>query len=59
MMASLLFSSLCVVRCGAGVIRVRVVIMIGRWAEGSVCTVRHVVFCSSVGEQKVMSGEVV
>ena len=40
-----------------GVRRVRVVIMIGRWSEGSVCTVRHVVFCSSVREQKVMSGE--
>ena len=35
----------------------RVVVMIERWSEGSVCAVRHVVFCSSVGEQKVMSGE--
>ena len=40
-----------------GVRHVRVVIMIGRWSEGSVCAVRHVVFCSSVGEQKVRSGE--
>ena len=39
-----------------GVRRVRVGIMIGRSSEGSVCTVRHVVFCSNVG-QKVMSGE--
>ena len=46
---------MCVIRCG---VCVRcVVIMIGRWSEGSVCMVRHVVFCSSVGEQKVMSGE--
>ena len=35
---------------------VLVVIMIVRWSAGSVCTVRHVVFCSSVREQKVMSG---
>ena len=61
MMASLLFCNLCVLSgvawvLGVGVRRVRV-IMIGRWSEGSVCTVRHVVFCSSVGEQKVMSGE--
>ena len=48
---------MCVIRCGVGVRHVRVVIMIGRWSEGSVCTLRHVVFCSSVGEQKVMSGE--
>ena len=47
---------MCVIRCGVGVRRVRVV-LIGRWSEGSVCTVRHVVFCSGVGEQKVMSGE--
>ena len=40
-----------------GVRRVRVVIMIRRWSEESVCTVRHVVLRSSVGEQKVMSGE--
>ena len=40
-----------------GVRRVHVVIMIGRWSEGSVWTVRHVVFCSTVGEQKVMSRE--
>ena len=46
-----------VIQCGVGVRRVRVVIMIGRWSAGSVCTVRHVVFCFSVGEQKVMSGE--
>ena len=52
--ALLLF--VCVIRCGAGVRRVHVVIMIGRWSEGSVCTVCRVVFCSSVGEQKVMSG---
>ena len=44
------------VLCGVGRC-VRVVIMIGRLAEGSVCTVRHVVFSSSVGEQKVISGE--
>ena len=36
--------------------RVRVVVMIGRWSERSVCTVRHVVFCSSVGEQKYVWG---
>ena len=48
---------MCVIRCGVGVRRVCVVIMIGRWSEESVCTVRHVVFCYSVGEQKVMSGE--
>ena len=47
---------MCVVRCGVGVMRV-CCIMIGTWSEGSVCTVHHVVFCSSVGEQKVMSGE--
>ena len=47
---------MCVIRCGVGVRRVHVV-MIGRWSEVSVRTVRHVVFCSSVGEQKVMSGE--
>ena len=52
-----LLQFVCVIRCGVGVRRVRVVIMIGRWSEGSVCTVRHVVFCSSVGEQKVMSGD--
>ena len=46
----------CVIRCGVGVRRVYVII-IGRWSEGSVCTVRHVVFCSSVGELKVMSWE--
>ena len=40
-----------------GVRHVRVVIMIGRWSERSVCTVCHVVLCSSVGEQNVMSGE--
>ena len=48
---------MCVIQCGVGVRHVRIVIMIGRWSEGSVCTVRHVVFCSSDGEQKVMSGE--
>ena len=48
---------MCVIRCGVGVRRVHIFIMIGRWSEGSVCTVLHVVFCSSVGEQKVMSGE--
>ena len=48
---------MCDIRCGVGVRRVHVVIMSGRWSERSVCTVRHVVFCSSVGEQKVMSGE--
>ena len=48
---------MCVILCGLGVRRVRVVIMIGRWSEGSVCTVRHMVFCSNVGEQKVMSRE--
>ena len=45
------------IRCGVGVRRVCVVIMTGRWSEGSVWTVRHVVFCSTVGEQKVMPGE--
>ena len=30
---------------------VRVVIMIGRCSEGSLFIVRHVVFCSTVGEQ--------
>ena len=45
-----------VIRCGVGVRHVRV-IMIRRRSEESVCTVCHVVFCSSVGEQKVMSGE--
>ena len=34
-----------------------VVILIGKLSEGSVCTVRYVVFCSNVGEQKIMSGE--
>ena len=48
---------MCVIQCGVGVRRVRAVVMIGRWSEGSVCAVRHVVFRSSVGEQKVMSGE--
>ena len=48
---------MCVIQCGVGVRHVCVVIMIGRWSEGSVCTVCHVVFGSSVGEQKVMSGE--
>ena len=48
---------MCVIRCGVGVRHVHVVIMIGRWSQGSVCTVHHMVFCSSVGEQKVMSGE--
>ena len=57
MMASLLFCSLCVICCGVGVRHVHVVIMFGRWSEGSVCTVCHVVFCPSVGEQKVMPGE--
>ena len=40
-----------------GVRDVRVVIMIGRWSDGSVWTVRHVIFCSNVGEQKVISRE--
>ena len=35
-----------------------VVIMIGRWSEGSVWTVRHVVFCSTVGEQSYVWGGV-
>ena len=48
---------MCVVRYCVGVRHVRVVSMIGRWSEGSVCTVCHVVFYSSVGEQNVMSGE--
>ena len=48
---------MCVIHCGVGVRCVLVIIMIGRWPEGSVCTVRHVVFCSSVGDQKSMSGE--
>ena len=48
---------MCIIQCGVGVRRVCVVIMIWRWSEGSVCTVRHVVFCFSVREQKVMSGE--
>ena len=48
---------MCVIQCGVSIQRVRVVIMIGRWSEGSMCTVCHVVFCSSVGEQKVTSGE--
>ena len=51
----------CVIRCGVGVRLVRVVIMILIKVfliyEGSVRTVRHVLFCSSFGEQKVMSGE--
>ena len=42
---------------GVGVRHVHVVFMIGRWSEGSVWTVCHVVFCSNVGEQKVMSRE--
>ena len=33
-----------------------IVIMIGRWSEGCVWT-HHVVFCSNVEEQKVMSEE--
>ena len=40
-----------------GVRCVCVVIMMGWWSEGIVCTVCHVVFCSYVGEQKVISGE--
>ena len=48
---------MCVIQCGVCVRRVRVVIMIGRWSEGSVCTVRDVVFYSSVRKQKIMSGE--
>ena len=47
----------CVIWCGVGVRHVRVVIMIGTWSEGTVWTVHHVVFCSNVGEQKVISGE--
>ena len=42
---------------GVGVGRVCRVIMIGRWSEGSVWTVLHMVFYCCVGEQKVMSGE--
>ena len=49
-----IFQCVFVIRCGVGVRRV---IMIRRWSEGNVCTVRHRVFCFSVGEQKVMSGE--
>ena len=48
---------MCVIRCGVGVRHVHIVIMIERWSEGSVCTVHHMVFRSSVGEQKIMSGE--
>ena len=44
------------IRCGVGVRHVGVVLMIGRWSEGSVCTVHHVVFCSNVGEQKSCLG---
>ena len=57
MMASLLFCSLCVLSGVVWVLGMFVFIMIGRWSEGRVCTVRHAVFCFSVGEQKVMSGE--
>ena len=48
---------MCVIQCSVGVRLVRVVIMIGRWSEGSVCTVRYAVVCSSVGEQNVMYGK--
>lgn len=34
------------------------VMMMGKWSEGRSCTVRHVVLCDSVGEQNVMSGDV-
>ena len=46
---------MCVFRSVVGVRRVRVVIIIRRWSELSVYTVRHVVYCSSFGEQKVDS----
>ena len=51
-----LLQVVCVNRCGVNMRHVHVVMMIGSWSAGSVSTVRHVVFCSNVGEQKVMSG---
>ena len=48
---------MCVSWCSVGVRHAHVAIMIGRWSEGSEWTVCHVVFCSNVREQKVMSGE--
>ena len=48
---------MCVIQCGVGDRRVCVVIMIGRWSEGSVCTVLDVIYSSRVREQKVMSQE--
>ena len=39
-----------------GVRSVRVVIMIGRWSEGSVCTVRHVVFCLVLENKRLCLG---
>ena len=48
-----LLQFVCVTQCGVGGKRERVVIMIRRWSEGSVRTVRHVLFCSSVGEKRL------
>ena len=56
MMASLLFCSLCVTRCGVGVRSLRVVIMIRRWSEGSVCTVCHVVFVLVLENRRLCLG---
>ena len=35
-----------------------VVISMGKWSDARSVTVLHVVLCESVGEQKVMSGDV-
>ena len=57
MMASFSFVACACYPLWVGVRRARVAIIIGRWSEGSVCSVRHAEFCSSVGEQNVLSGE--
>ena len=37
--------------------RVRVVIIMGRWSEGRVCSTLQEVFCAKDGEQSVMPGD--
>ena len=48
---------MCVVRVLLCLSRILVVIIMGRWSEGRMCSTLQEVFCAKDGEQSVMSGD--